>query len=449
MTTIPHPTPWFLFTATSPQSGSRDLGGRGRGGILRNKSSWTTLSSGITVPDLAVHPGETLEPLLEQGDSGVLVARGYNASLVREGSGRRANAGYGGPPGSFMGNSRLGEPPGRTRPGAMPLPRLFIPSDAPPLPSYQSAGEGRRPSVASYNGMAGSRSQDAPPDNEPDRHFYTHGSNMSSGKETAYLSSQARDPQRPSRAGSTAHSQRGLERRGPHHFGDSMDSPDDRTGYPRTPHYSYQTAHTSPTIVSPPTPSTAFEENPPYVFLGGNKAPKLHVANATPLESDFFEKLDIGHHVRESGGDEYRKVDSEMTHKSREEGRYTPYLDLFGGRGTASIESDSVNHRREGTPFSDNSSVLIPRRPSSDALSSMAKNAQNAQNRAMNLPRPDIPLVVLTRPASRPRSQFEEEALHCDELDVARQRALSRMEKAILRRVEFGQNIDLSRIQLS
>jgi len=39
--------------------------------------------------------------------------------------------------------------------------------------------------------------------------------------------------------------------------------------------------------------------------------------------------------------------------------------------------------------------------------------------------------------------------LHRDELDVPPHKMLSRMEKAILRRIEFGQNIDLSKIQLS
>jgi hypothetical protein len=185
------------------------------------------------------------------------------------------------------------------------------------------------------------------------------------------------------------------------------------------------------------------------MFFGGNKGPKLHVVNATHVEPPLPEKPDIDYdHVREWGGDENRKADPEMVHKSREEGRYTPYLDLFGGRGTASVESDSVINRREGTPFSDNSSVLIPRRASDDALSSMVKKAQsrptNPQTRA------DIPLVIPTRPTSRPRSQFNEEgSLHCDELNVAPPRTLSKMEKAILRRVEFGQNIDLSRIQLA
>ena len=451
-------------TATSPQPANlepRDFGSRGRGtGILRNKGEWTTLSSGMSaVPDLGAYPnsgphtpflGETLGPVLEQEDAGLLAARGYDAHLVRVGSGRRANPGYASPPGAWTGDIRSGEPIGRTRSGSVPLPRLYIPSDA-PLPPYQSGGEGRRPSA--LEGMVGSRAQDNALDNESDRHYYFHGSNVSSGKET-HLSPQARDSQRPSRAPTLAHYQHGLERRVPQQYGDSLDSPEDRPAYTRTPHYSYQTAHTSPTIVSPPTPSTVFGEDPPNFFYGGNTVPKLQVVGSNHLESDLPEKPDIDDRAREVGTDEHLRSDLEMMRKSREEGRETPYLDLFGGRVTASTETDSVNHRREGTPFSDRSSVLIPRRASSDALSSMAKKA--AQNHRPTNPQlqradADIPLVVPTRPTSRPHSSrlLEEESLHCDELNLPPPRALSKMEKAILRRVEFGQNVDLTRIQLS
>jgi hypothetical protein len=113
----PFANPWFLFTATSPQPGPRDFGSHGRGtGILRKMNSWTAPPSGMsadnrtTVPDLVAHPNsaphgsfpsEALGPLLEQEDAGVLISRGYNANLVRNGSGRRTNAGYVSPPGSF------------------------------------------------------------------------------------------------------------------------------------------------------------------------------------------------------------------------------------------------------------------------------------------------------------------------------------------------------------
>lgn len=403
----------------------------------------TAIPDNLAYPTHAPFSGETLGPLLEREDAGVLDARGYDAYLVRRGSGRKTSAMYGTPPEALMGNTRSGEPPGRSRSRTTGLPRLHIPSEAPPLPPYQGRGEGRRPSVTGSNGvedMAGSRSQDIyaldrTPDNEPDRHFDYHGSKSS-------FPSQARDSQRSFLASPLPHSQRGLEKRVPHQFVDSMDSPDERVGYTRTPRYSSQTAHTSPTIVSPPTPSTVFEENPPNFFLGGNKGSKLHAANISHLESDLHD----GHHIVRESGDKHRKADPEIVHKSREEGGDTMYSDIFGSRGVTYLETDSVHNLREGTPFSDSSSVLIPRRASSDALSSMVKKAQN---RPTNLQRGDIPFIAPIRPTSRPRSQTKEEPLHCDELNMPPQRALSRMEKAILRRVEFGQNIDLSRIQLS
>ena len=397
----------------------------------------TAVADNLAYPTHASFSGEPLRPLFEREDGGVLGARGYDAHLGRRGSGRKTNAAYGTQSEAF----RSGEPTGRSRSRTMGLPRLHIPSEAPPLPPYQSRSEGRRPSVASSNaleGMAGSRSQDLyaldrTPDNEPDRHFDSYGSKTS-------FPLQTRDSQRSSHTSPLLYSQRGLEKRAPHQFVDSMDSPDDRSGYPRTPSYSNQTAHTSPTIVSPPTPSTVFDENPPNFFLGGNKGSKLHIANASHLESD----LHVGHHtVRESGGDKHRKADPE---KSREDGGDTMYSDIFGSRGVAYLDTDSVNNLREGTPFSDSSSVLIPRRASSDALSSMVKKAQN---RPTNPQRGDMPFIAPIRPTSRSRSQTKEEPLHCDELNMPPQRALSRMEKAILRRVEFGQNVDFSRIQLS
>jgi len=413
-----------------------------------------------SVPDIAAHPNSQpyapspggalghLSPVLEWENADVLVARGYGAHLVRVGSGRRTNGGYGVPPGASTGNTRSGEPPGRTKPGAIPLPRLYIPGDAPPR-SHQSGGEGRRPSVISHDaleGIARSRSQgthtlDGTPENEPDRHFYSHGSSLSPSIDNP-LSSEARDPQRPFRAPPLPNSQHGFEKRVPHQPGDFMDSPEDRSGYTRMAHYSYQTTLTSPTIVSPPTPSTVYEENPFSGPLGGIKGTRLHVANV----SHFDEKSNIGHRVRESGADVHRRVDPELVGKPREDRSDTMYSDLFGGRGATYVETDSVNSRREGTPFSDTSSVLIPRRAPSDALSSMTKKGQN---RPTNLQRAEIPLAIPTRPTSRPLSQTEEESLHCDELNMPLQRALSKMEKAILRRTEFGQNIDLSRIQLS
>lgn len=222
-----------------------------------------------------------------------------------------------------------------------------------------------------------------------------------------------------------------------------MDTPEDRAEHSRAAHLSYQTTLTSPTIVSPPTPSTVFDEHSPSGFPVGIKGPTVHAANGSHFEPDLKMPMpDTRRHVREPGADDARKAGPEVAlmQKAREEGRDTLYSDLFEGRV-------SVTSRREGTPYSDNSSVLIPRGTSSEALSSMAKKAQN---RPTNPSRVDIPLMLPTRPA-QPRSPSEEEenSLHGDELNIPLHKPLSRMEKAILRRVEFGQNIDFSKIQLS
>ena len=53
-------------------------------------------------------------------------------------------------------------------------------------------------------------------------------------------------------------------------------------------------------------------------------------------------------------------------------------------------------------------------------------------------------------PSQPPRSsQGAEESLHVDELDVGERKPLSRMEKALLRRIEFGPKVDYSILQLS
>ena len=295
--------------------------------------------------------------------------------------------------------------------------------------------------------MVSPRPPDVPPlnghsDHEPDRHYSHGGARMSP---LTPLPSYSLNPQRPIRVPPLPSPQRGSERRVPHHQFGALDSPEDGPGYARTAHYSYQTTLTSPTIVSPPTPSTVFEENPHGSWFppGGAKASKLHVTNGPHLESDP-KTPGIGP-VRTAGADKDRGADPEGMGmgKSREE---AIYADIFEGRGVTSLDLDSVNSRREDTPFSDRSSILVPRGAPSDILSSMVRMAQH---RPTNLHSADVPVMLPTRPTSRPRSQSEEESVHCDELNVPPPKPLSKMEKAILRRIEFGQNIDFSRVQLS
>lgn len=454
---------WSLFPATSGSSGPRDFEGRGRvtgktNGFGATSSSGMGADIQTYIPDIPAHPnfnyrsyapppGEKtgpFPPILKQEDTDVLVARGYDAHVGRAGSSRRTNGVYPIPHRAPRGDIRSGEPSGRPRPGAMPLPRLVIPQD-PPLPSHPSGDNGRRRRpVANPDAMVGSRPQDLSPlnghpDHEPDRHAYFHGSRMSPLRETL-LPSHPRSPQRTLRAPLLPSPQRGLA---PHQFG-APDSPEDGPAHRRAAHYSYQTTLTSPTIVSPPTPSTVFEENPPGGFTGWIKGIKLPDTNESHLESDY--KRPGIDRVRHSGPDKDQSVGPEVISKPQEEGRDTMYSDLFDGRGITSLELESINSQRDGTPFSDRSSILVPRGTSSDVLSSTARKVQN---RPANPQPADIPTVLSTRPTSRRRSQSEEESLHCDELNAPPHKALSRMEKAILRRTEFGQNIDLSRVQLS
>ena len=392
-------------------------------------------------PHYAPLPGENLGPLppvLKQEDADIVVARGYEAHFGRQASLRNGNGAYSRAP---AGDMRSGEPPGRSRAGSVPRPRLVIPQD-PPLPSHQSADGGRRRRiVANPDAMAGSRPQDLPrpnghPDHEPDRHAYFHGARMSPLRETP-LPSYPRDPQRPMRPPPIPSPQRGLA---PHQFA-PPDSPEDAPLHARKGHYSFQTTLTSPTIVSPPTPSTVFEEMPPGGVLVGTKGPRLHDSIGSHLKSES-KKPEL-EPVRDAGAEKARGADPEAMGRPapREDGRDTMYSDFFEGRGATSLELESINSRREGTPFSDRSEILVPRGTSSDVLSSMARKAQSRPT--------NLPSTLSTRPMSRPRSQSEEESLHCDELNVPPPKSLSRMEKAILRRVEFGQNIDFLRVQLS
>jgi len=408
-----------------------------------------------SVPDLPAYPsfrqraplsGETPglhTPVLRQEDADVLVARGYNAHLGRVGSARKTNGVHAVPSRAPTSYIRSGEPPGRARTGVTPLPRLLIPQD-PPLDSHDSGGDERwRRLVANPDAIARSRLQDIStfngnPDHEPDTYFYSHD-----GSGNSPPSSQAQGPQRPIRAPPPFSPQRGFERRVPYQSG-VTDSPEDRAIRIRTAHSSYQTTLTSPTIVSPPTPSTVFEGKSPVGFPGGIKGSRLYVTNESYLDTDPM-KLDI-EPVRNSGADKDRNLDPGVLGKLQEEGRETPYSDFFEGRGATSLDLDSINSRREGTPFSDRSSILVPRGAPSVALSSAARKTQN---RPTNIQPADLPFILLRRPSSRPWSQSQEELLHRDELDVPPHKMLSRMEKAILRRIEFGQNIDLSKIQLS
>lgn len=195
-----------------------------------------------------------------------------------------------------------------------------------------------------------------------------------------------------------------------------------------------------PTIVPPPITSM---ETPPGMPSGGYKEYKHYVANGSHLED--HRGSDIGR-MRESGAHKDQRLYPEYVSKAQEEGWDVSYSDLFERRIATISETDSATRSGAGTPLSDQSAVLAPSRASPGALSSMAKKTPN---RPTNPQLAGIPHIPSTSPTSRPRSPAEEKNLHCDELNLLLHKPLSRMEKAILRRIEFGQNADFSRIQLS
>ena len=196
-----------------------------------------------------------------------------------------------------------------------------------------------------------------------------------------------------------------------------------------------------PTVVlPPPTPSI----KPPLGTPSGDSVESKHyVPNASHPKD--HKKPDVDR-MRGSGAEEERRLDPEYVSRAQEEGWDAPYSDLFERRMATITESNSVEHSGAGTPLSDQSSVLPPRRTSPAVPPPIA---EKTQNRPTNAQLAHIPHITSTTPAPRPRLLAEEALLHCDELNVPPHRPLSRMEKAILRRVEFGQNVDFSRIQLS
>lgn len=224
-----------------------------------------------------------------------------------------------------------------------------------------------------------------------------------------------------------------------------VDRLEDQAEHARPPSYTYLATLSSPTIVLPPTPSTVFEETPLSRLSGGTKETRIYDVN-WPRFPPNHERPDIDR-VRELGADEDRRVNPDLVSKSQEEGKDASYSDLFEKPMGAFLETGSVNSSGAGTPLSDQSSILVPRRTSHEALLSVAKKAQDLP---ANPQLAAIPHVPSTTPTSRSRLQPEEVPyLHRDELNLPPHKPLSRMERAILRQVEFGSKVDFLTLQLS
>ena len=243
-------------------------------------------------------------------------------------------------------------------------------------------------------------------------------------------------------------SQRGFEETGFHQFG-VMDSSENRARHTQGVHHSYQETLANTNIVSPSTSSTVSVGTPPIWCSGETKGPRHY--------SDAVEGFRLGpgpkeidvDRVRESGANEDHKAELEVVSKPQEEGGLSSYSDIFFSKPMAVLlEADSANGSGAGTPLSDHSSILVPWQAFLNATSSVAKQ-KKIPDQPTNPQLVGATYIPPTKPTSRSRSQSKEAPLHCDELNVPPRKPLSRMEKAILRRIEFGPNVDFSKAQPS
>ena len=311
------------------------------------------------------------------------------------------------PSGATTSNRRPRKTSGRVGPRSSSPPRLYLAHDHPPR-SHESGDDGRKRFVITNpdirESMTASRPQDVPALDGPSDHPYSRISRMSPPTR-ALPSPPGRYLQHPVHPTS---SERGFE--------ESL----------------YLTIVRRPSM-----------EAPPGMLSGGSKGPKHYVSNGSPLKEHRRSTSD---RMRESWAEEDHRVDPDYVSKAQEGGWDARYSDLFERQIATILETGSVNRSRPPTPFSDQSSILVPRRTSPEALLSMARKTQNRRTNSQLV---GIPHIPSTKPTSQPRPRAKEELLHCDELDFPPHKPLSRMEKAILRRIEFGQHVDFSTIQLS
>jgi hypothetical protein len=103
------------------------------------------------------------------------------------------------------------------------------------------------------------------------------------------------------------------------------------------------------------------------------------------------------------------------------------------------LEAEALNAARAGTPGSIYSSNLA------NNITPVVK-----QKLSSEVPRAPGVTAPLRLPRSPRRPNAEDEAsLYVDELNAPSRKPLSKMEKALLRRVEFGSNVDHSNLQLT
>ena len=363
----------------------------------------------------------------EQGRAGVLAERDSDAHLERALSPPlRTNSLYAIP---TTRNIQSEEVRGRVGPRSPSPPHLYLPPYHPMRPHQNQYDEGRQ-LATNPDTTAASRPQDAPALDGGSSQSYSHSSRMSP------RSSPGRYAQYPVHPTS-----RGFGETGFHQFG-VMDCSENWAGHTQRVHHSYQGTLASTNIVSPSTASTVSVETPPIGPRHYSDAVEgLHLGSG-PKESDTD-------HVLKPVANEDHKADIEVVSEPQEEGGLSSYSDIFFSRPMAVLlEGDSANGSGAGTPLSDHSSILVPWQALLNATSSVVKQ-KKIQDQPTNPQLAGTTYIPPTIPTSRPRSQSKEAPLHCDELNVPPRKPLSRMEKAILRRIEFGPNVDFSKAQPS
>ena len=408
-------------------------------------------------PDPATHsnfrplpplPDEVHKPLSsvpEQGGAGVLVERDnhvHRAHLERVlSSPHRKNSSYAIPPGATTSNIRSEEIRGSIGPSSPSPPPLYLPPFH-PLHSHQNVYDERRRLVTNSGTTAASRPRDTPALDERSGQIYSHSSTTSPRKMIPRPSpgQYAQHPIHPTS------SQRGFEEAVFQPFG-VKGSPENRAGRVQGVHHSHQGTPTSPSTVPSSTPSTVSVETPPSWRSGRTTRLRHHDIEGLHLGSGPKE-LAVDR-VRKSGANEDHRADVEAVSKSQEEDGVSPYSDIFFSRRMGiPMEAGSVNDWGEATPFSDHSSILVPWQALLSSTSSVVKQKKK-QDRPTNPQLAGILYIPPTKTTSRPRSRSKEGPLHCDELNVPPRNPLCKMEKALLRRIEFGPNVDFSKVQLS
>ena len=401
---------------------------------------------------------EPLSSVLEQGGAGadVRVESDNDTYLGRVHSPQphRTNASYAIPPGAAAaattshirsGSEEVRGVIGSRSPSP---PHLYLPS-LHPLRSHQNKhDEARRfgTNTDTLGSMAVSIPQDAPTQDVPSGPFDSHNSRMSHRKEIP-RSSSLPDPN-PQRSihQTTSHTQ------GTYHID--------------------QETIASPTVISPLTPPTVSAETPPIWHSTRVKGPRHYAVDSSHLRSGS-KQLDVDH-VREIRADQDQDQDHtrdlEIVNQSQEEGIASSYSEIFFAKPMAVLlAADSLSSSGAATPLSGQSSLLDPWRgagmnDSSSAAEQEQRQRQNeVQDRPMNPQHAGIPYLHIPPPPPSPppaynnrptpgqesesESESKERPLHCDELNVSPRKPLSRMEKAILRRIEFGPNVDLLKAQ--